>query len=433
MPPLNILISGAGIAGSALAFWLSKLGHDVTVVERFPSLRATGLQVDLRGHGIEVMRRMGLEPAFRSKAAPERGLQVVDKSGKRRAYFPANKSGQGLQSFTSDFEIMRGDLCRLLHDAAKELGAKYVFGTAAESFTENGSAVEVRFTNGKMDRFDLWVGADGQGSHTRKMMRGPDTADAFYPLGDYVAYFTIPQPIQQGEEYIATMYMAPGGRGVMTRRHSPHAIQVYLGCKTYVEPLKSVRRGDIEGEKKALAAIYQGAGWRMEEILKAMVEGADNYYGERLGLVKLESWSHGRVALVGDAAYCPSAKTGMGTTAGLVGAYVLAGEIGRHCGQSDRGDASGKLDGEAASGLRAALEAYERKFQPFMHQVQKGIKADEEGDWDMMPSTPFAIAVMNWALGVVAFLRLNVLGEWLLRENVKGWDLPKYEEMLGSE
>ena len=100
MVRLKILISGGGIAGNAVAFWLSKLGHDVTVIERFPNLRATGLQIDLRGHGIEVLRPMGLEEAFRSKIVPEQGLQVVDKSGRRRAYFPANKSGQGPQSFT---------------------------------------------------------------------------------------------------------------------------------------------------------------------------------------------------------------------------------------------------------------------------------------------------------------------------------------------
>ena len=90
---MKLLISGAGIAGTSLALWLSKLGHDITVVEHFPSLRATGLQ--LRGHGIEVKKRMGLEKSFRSKVAPEEGLQIVDKTGKRRAFFPANKSGKG--------------------------------------------------------------------------------------------------------------------------------------------------------------------------------------------------------------------------------------------------------------------------------------------------------------------------------------------------
>jgi 2-polyprenyl-6-methoxyphenol hydroxylase-like FAD-dependent oxidoreductase len=127
-----------------------KLGHDVTVVERFPSLRAMGLQIDLRGHGIEVMRRMGLEEAFRSKSAPEQGLQIVDKSGRRRAYFPSNKGSKGPQNFTTDFEIMRGDLYRLIYDTTKDR-AKYIFGTSIESFEEKDSSVEIRFTNGKTE------------------------------------------------------------------------------------------------------------------------------------------------------------------------------------------------------------------------------------------------------------------------------------------
>jgi 2-polyprenyl-6-methoxyphenol hydroxylase-like FAD-dependent oxidoreductase len=199
MAPLKVLIVGGGIAGNALAFWLSKLGHDTTVIERFSSLRATGLQVDLRGHGIEVLKRMGLEQSFRSKAASEQGIQMVDSTGKRRGYFPANKSGKGAQSFTSEFEIMRGDLCRIIHDATKDR-AKYVFGTSVEIIEEKHGAVHVKFADGKKDQFDLLVGADGQWSRTRKMMFANDKTDGFVPLnGMCVAYFTMARPIQEGE------------------------------------------------------------------------------------------------------------------------------------------------------------------------------------------------------------------------------------------
>ncbi|RYP07680.1 hypothetical protein DL764_002364 [Monosporascus ibericus] len=240
MAQMKVLIAGADIAGNSLAFWFSKLGHNVTVVERFPCLRTTGLEVDPRGRGIEVLRRMGLEKAFRPLAVPEQGIQIVDSSGRRRAYFPANnKSGQGRQAFTSDIEIMRGDLCRLLYDATKDR-TKYVFGTSVESFEEKDSSVEVRFVDGKADRFDL-VGTDGQWSRTREIILGPGAVDSVYPLRLYTAYFTIPRPIQEGEEYIATAYMAPGNRGIMTRKHSPHKIQTYAGCKTESERLKNAR------------------------------------------------------------------------------------------------------------------------------------------------------------------------------------------------
>lgn len=416
---MRVLISGAGVAGNALAFWLSKLGHDVTVVERFPSLRTSGLQVDLRGHGVEVMKRMGLEQAFRSKSAPELGMQLVDKSGKRRAFFPANKSAKGLQSFTSEFEIMRGDLCSLMYDATKH-HTKYIFGTLVESFEEKGNSVEIRYADGKTGSFDLWVGADGLWSRTRRMMNGPGVPDTFTPLGDlYTGYFTIARPIQEGEEYVATSYIAPGRRGMMTRRHNEDTLQVYLGCKSGSNQLKAAR-GDTGAEKEILRDIFKGAGWKTEEFTKAMMD-ADDFYLEHMGIVKIKSWSRGRVALVGDAAYCPSANTGMGTTAGMVGAYILAGEISEHCGLSEGGDNK--------DGLATALKCYEQKFRPFMDQVTKGLV--EGGDpWSRMPSSAFGISVMHSIVALVSFFRLDVVAKYVLREEIQNWELPKYEALL---
>lgn len=155
MPPLRVLISGGGIAGNALAFWLSKIGHDITVVERSSSLRDTGLQLDLRGYGIEVMKRMGLQQAFEAQIAPEKGLQIVDKKGRRRGFFPSTAPGENVQNFTSEFEIMRGTMCRILHDAAVQHGTKFIFGTSIESLEESDNSVAVRFADGKTDSFDL--------------------------------------------------------------------------------------------------------------------------------------------------------------------------------------------------------------------------------------------------------------------------------------
>lgn len=425
MTSMKILISGAGIGGNALAFWLSKLGHDVTIIERFPSLRATGLQVDLRGHGIEVMRRMGLEQAFRAKMAPEQGMQVVDKTGRRRAFFPVHKAGEGLQNFTSEFEIMRGDLCQLIYDATKNQ-AQYLFGMSIDGFEDKDNAVHVNFTNGKTAKFDLLVGADGQRSSTRRKMFEAGVAEASYhPLKDeYMAYFAIPKPMKAGEEYIATTYMAPGKKGIMTRRHSQDELQVYLGCTTKSAKFKeSHQTGDVQALKAAWADMFKGAGWQSDEIVKALMHPNTDFYSERPALVKLDSWSKGRVTLLGDAAYCPTATTGMGTTAAIVGAYILAGEISRHCGPAS--DAA-RSDDKPGDNLVAALEAYQRKFQPFMDQVQEGVSTS--GDSAVMgwfTSSAFGISVMNNLAGLASLLRLN-LGRWFLKENIKGWDLPNY-------
>ncbi|EHK98697.1 hypothetical protein M7I_5445 [Glarea lozoyensis 74030] len=359
---------------------------------------------------------MGIEQAFRSKIVPEQGIQVVDKSGKQRAFFPVNKSGKGSQNFTTEYEIMRGEFCRILYDASKTR-VKYIFNKAVESFEETKNEVQVRYTDTCVEQFDLLVGADGQYSHIRRLMLGLNKPDAIYPLKDlYVAYFTCPLEKQENEEYIATSFFAPGRRGIMTRRNNPHELQVYIGCTTEMEKLENARRGDVKVEKEALAEIFEGAGWRTKELVAAMM-GADDFYCERMGLVKLDSWSKGRVAVVGDAAYCPTANTGMGTTSAMVGAYILAGEIGRHCG--DRRTTAG----DNMKDLQAALKGYEEKFRPFMDQVQKGVS--EGMNW---PSNAFSIAVMNGLLGVASFFKVN-MGKWMLREDVKGWDLPDYVEL----
>ncbi|KAL2847139.1 FAD binding domain protein [Aspergillus pseudodeflectus] len=429
IPRIKVLISGAGIAGNALAFWLSKLGHEVTVLERFPHLRASGLQVDLRGHGIEVLKRMGLESAFRSKAVPELGMQVVDSEGRRRAYFPARKSKDGVQQgFTSEWEIMRGDFCRILYDATKDK-AKYIFGTSVERVAENGSAagLDVRFTNGESGHFDILVGADGQRSRTREMMLGSSVGDPFHPLDEYTAYFTMPRPMKDGEEYTATTYIAPGGRFILTRRHDPQRIQVYLTGKSVGERLKTVRRGDVGEEKKVFADVFRGAGWQADEIAEALME-AEDFHCESQGLVRLDSWHKGCVVLLGDAAYCPSASTGMGTSSAIVGAYILAGEIERHCGYSscqERGEETAKAS------YTPAFQAYDDKFRPFMDQVQKGV--GDPSVFDNIKWSPFTIRILYWVMWLVSCLRLDLFEAFLSDQPVKRWELPEYKGLKSTK
>ncbi|KAL2848409.1 hypothetical protein BJY01DRAFT_159970 [Aspergillus pseudoustus] len=420
----KVLISGAGIAGNALAFWLSKLGHEITVIERSPQLRTSGLQIDLRGHGIQLLRRMGLESAFRAKAVPELGMQVVDSAGRRQAFFPATKTRSGAQSFTSDFEIMRGDLCRLLYDAIPKERVKYIFGTSVETFEEQGDALQVRFTNGDVDEFDILVGADGLHSRTRAMMmlQGADGKDAFRPLGEYTAYYTIPRPVAQGEEYVATSYIAPGNRFVLTRRNDPNRIQVYMTGKAVTERLDSVKRGDVRGEKKVFVDVFWGAGWEVDGILQSLLE-TDDFYCESQGLVKLDSWHKGRVVLLGDAACCPSASTGMGTTSAMVGAYILAGEIGRQLRSPGNQCQEGVT--EATVWHEAAFQAYDSKFRPFIDQIQKGV--GEPSVFDKIPWSPLTIGAAHWVLWFVSCLRLDLFEGLLSDQPVKGWELPEYE------
>ncbi|KAJ4147134.1 hypothetical protein LMH87_001681 [Akanthomyces muscarius] len=429
---MKVLISGAGISGTALAFWLSKLRFDVTVVERFPSLRTNGLQLDLRGHGIEVLRLMGLDAAFKAKAAPEQGLQFVDSSGRRLAYLAANTSGEGKQNFTSEYEIMRGELCRLFHDASLAGGGKvkYLFGTSIKDLRDcnsnNGDeGITVTFSDDHVETFDLVVGADGQWSRTRRMMLN-STASPDPPLhllpGMYAGYFTTPIPKQPDEGFDSTVYLASRRRSVMTRRSDPDFLQVYMACSAGAAATMTARRGDTKAEKAAFTASYRGAGWRVPELVDGM-NASDDFYCERIGLVKLDAWSRGRVVLVGDAAYCPSVLTGMGTTCGVVGAYVLAGELSR----LDSSD-----DGFAHPSLHDALEAYENNFRPFMDQVQKGVGEETIISRMMMPSSEFGISVLQLCLRVVTFLGIRLSSSSFMKEGVT-WDMPQYKALASKD
>ncbi|KAL4767311.1 hypothetical protein BDW60DRAFT_220638 [Aspergillus nidulans var. acristatus] len=356
---LKVLISGTGIA--------------VTVVERFPELRTSGLQVDILGQGIEVLRPMGIENAFRNISVPEQDMQVVDNAHKRWAYFPANRSGTGPQGFTSHFEIMRGDLCWIIYD------------TTRTSFEKKGAALDFLFTSEERARYDILVGADGQGSRTRKIML---------------------------QEYIATSYIAPGDRFVLTRRYNPQRIQVYLIGKSVTKRLGGVHKWDVSEEKKAFAEVFRGAGRQVEGILESLME-ADNFYCETQGLVKLNLWYQGRVVLLGDAAYSHSAITDMGTSSAIVGAYILAGEIGVHC-PGDGADDS----------HTTAFRAYDNKFRPFMDQVQTGV--GNSSIFDNIPWSPLTISVLYWVLWLASCLRLDLLRGLLGDQPVKGWELPEY-------
>jgi 2-polyprenyl-6-methoxyphenol hydroxylase-like FAD-dependent oxidoreductase len=412
---MRIIICGAGIAGMAVAFWLSQ-HHDVTIIERHPDLRSTGLQIDIRGHGIEVLKRMGLETAFRGVSVKEEGLEFVNSTGKVVAYFPANRSGEGLQSFTTDYEIMRGDLIQLLYENIKDR-VRFVFGTTVESFEQLDDSVEVRLSNGQKDRYDLVIGADGQWSRTRKQMLGPEAKDPIHILGVYAGYFTIPRHIKDGEKYNGTAYIAPGKRLLFSRRHRPDRVQVYLVGLTDSERVMAARSGGIEQEKAVLSELFRSAGWRSEEFVTEL-QASDDFYCEHMGVVRLDSWSKGKVVLLGDAAYCPTATTGMGTTSSLVGAYVLAGEIQDHLSRL----------GTSKEVLPTALSSYEQRFRPFMDTVQHGIEKDKTY-WHKMPSGTIVLAVLNLFLAVASFFKLDVLAKNIMKEDTGSWKLPNYKGM----
>jgi 2-polyprenyl-6-methoxyphenol hydroxylase-like FAD-dependent oxidoreductase len=409
--PLRVLICGGGCAGPALAFWLARCGHRVVVVERFPALRATGAQVDLRGQGIEAVKRMGLLGAVRAKLVDEAGVSFVDPQGNVRATILANKSGRGAQSLTSDYEIMRGDVVRILYDATKDK-VEYVFNKTVESFDQDERQVTAHFSDGTCDTFDLLVGADGQGSRIRKAILPSGSPDAYWRMGMHMAYWFIPRA--EDDSNIRQTCNATGGRMIFRRSHSPTETQVYFVLRDATQEASNIHRQPVEQQKQFWAEKFRDAGWHMDRFLEGM-RASSNFYSQEVLQVRTGTWSKGRVVLVGDAAHCASPFSGMGVSGSLVGAYVLAGEISRR-----------------VENLPEALASYETGLRPFVNEIQDvNVPLLSLG----MPTTHWGIRAFHTATAAACFLRIpELIARFSAHDRDGGWSLPKYSELhLGGQ
>ncbi|KOG40647.1 FAD-dependent monooxygenase [Streptomyces varsoviensis] len=419
-PSLRILIAGGGVAGHALAFWLTRGGHRVTVAERFPALRAAGAQVDLRGQGIEAVRRMGLLDTVREALVDEAGVAFIDARGRAKATIMANTSGKGRQTLTSEYEIMRGDLVRVLHDATKD-DAEFVYGTSVDGFeqddTSDGSGapapsaaaaasdepkVTARFSDGSSGDFDLLIGADGQGSRIRRALL-PRGHDPYWRVGIHMAYWFVPRIAS--DTNIRDTYMVPGGRQIMRRSHNATETQVYFVLREESEEASAIHRAPVERQREFWADRFRDAGWQTGRFIESM-STSPFFYSQEIVQVRTDTWSRGRVALAGDAAHCASPYSGMGVSGGLVGAHVLAGEINRH-----------------PDDLPTALANYDRTLRPFVDEIQGEVNPRllRLG----MPLTQRAIDAFHAATGIASFLHIPELAARFSKEDRGGnWHLP---------
>lgn len=407
--PLKVLVCGGGIAGQAVAYWLARGGHEVVVVERHPELRATGAQIDLRGQGIDAIARMGLLEEVRGSLVHEPGVAFVDGRGRRWGTVLANTSGKGRQTMTSEYEIMRGDLVRILHEATRD-GARYVFGASVEGFEQNADRVLAHFSDGSSEEFDILIGADGQGSRVRRAIL-PAGADPYRPVGIHMAYWFIPR--DETDSDLRETYNAPGRRMIMRRSHNSTETQVYFELWDESEEAAAIHRRPVDDQKRFWAERFRDAGWQTERFLAGMWN-ADFFYSQEVTQVRVDAWAKGRVALVGDAGYCPSPYSGMGTSAGLVGAYVLAGEISRNPGD-----------------IPAAFANYQAALQPFVDTVQAEVnpKLLRVG----FPKGKAGIYGLRTFGAVGGFLRLPEIAARFAKEDRGGdWPLPEYPELTAG-
>jgi len=356
MKSRSVLISGASVAGPALAFWLHRYGFAPTIVERAPAIRPGGYAVDFRGASLRVLDRMGLLPAIRQKQTLVGAITIVDRNHRKVASMP--------DGFTSgELEILRGDLAAIFYEATRET-TEYLFNDSIAALEDTAAGVDVLFESGRRRRFDLVIGADGLHSKVRSIAFGPEERFLHY-LGCYVSIFSIPNYLNLDR---AGLYYGTLGKkiGIFSGGDSSEAkASVFF----VTEPL-DYDRHDTRAQKQILRQHLLHEEWEVPRLLDLM-ESAPDFYLDSVSQIKMDRWTQGRVALVGDAAWCASPLSGMGTGMAVVGAYVLAGELA-----------------QAHGDHRVAFEKYESQMRAFVNKCQ-GI-ADGGANW-FVPRTPFRL------------------------------------------
>jgi 2-polyprenyl-6-methoxyphenol hydroxylase-like FAD-dependent oxidoreductase len=308
----RILISGASIAGLTVAHWLARYGFRPTVVERAPRLRAAGNGVDVREQAVDVAEHTGIMPQVRAAAADVRGMKFVDADDRSVARISTQEPGA--------VEIMRGDLVALLHEAT-DPGVEYIFDDSIRHLDQDDDGVTVAFGHAGTRRFDLVIGADGLHSTVRRLAFGPESRYVRH-RGHYFAFANADAAL--AEDRWVTMYNLPGKMAGIYRSGNHAQAKAYLIFRS--GPLTYDYR-DVDEHRRLVSHAFAGeTSWRIKELLAAALADPDFYF-DALSQVQMDSWTAGRVALVGDAAWCASPASGAGAELALVGAYRLAGEL----------------------------------------------------------------------------------------------------------
>lgn len=336
----RVLISGAGIAGPALAYWLHRFGFRPTLLERATAPRSGGQAVDVRGVALDVLREMGLYTPAHDLRTRMRGVSVLDADG-RETLRSEERSFSGGRFDSGDIEIFRDDLVRLLCDTTRDQ-VEYLWGDSIAAVEQSQEEVRVSFEGRPARTFDLLVAADGLHSNVRRLVFG-DEGLYVRSFGIGLAIFSTPNLLGLQDWQMSYRDDISGYLVYPNRDNSQLRVNLGFGLDS-----PDAWRRSIEAQKALVAERCGHLRWEIPRLIEAMRDTADFYLGD-IAQVRMEGWSRGRAVLLGDAGYCPSPFSGQGTSLALVGAYVLARELARTPGE-----------------IYSAFERYESRMRPYV-------------------------------------------------------------------
>ncbi|MFY9602910.1 MAG: FAD-binding domain [Pseudolabrys sp.] len=319
----SVLISGIGVAGPTLAYWLAKIGFRPTLVERAAELRTGGYVIDFWGLGYDIAERMGVANDINRIGYHMREMRIVDDRGQRVTGFGTKV----FRELTNGRYVTlgRSDLSRLLFEKAKDT-TEVIFDDEIVGLQEQAECVRVQFKRSGERRFDLVIGADGLHSDVRSLAFGPQYQFE-KQLGYVVAAFEV-RGYRPRDEDVYLMYGQPGRMVGRFTLHNDRTLFLFVFAAN-----SGSLPATLDLQKAMLRERYGDGEWECPRILDQLDRTHELYF-DRVSLIKMESWSRGRVALVGDAAFCVSLVAGQGSALAMISAYVLAGELanagGRH-------------------------------------------------------------------------------------------------------
>jgi 2-polyprenyl-6-methoxyphenol hydroxylase-like FAD-dependent oxidoreductase len=391
---MKILISGAGIAGPTLAYWLHRYGFQPTLVEKSPRLRTGGYIIDFWGLGFEIAEKMGLRPKLEQLGYRVKEVRIVNEHGQKKGGFSADAFRRLTQG--RYVSIPRGELAAALFE---QLGpnVETVFGDEISLIDDSRDGARVTFAGGRTERFDLVIGADGLHSQVRRLAFGDERQFEKY-LGYKVAAFEA-EGYQPRDEDVYLMHLQVGQQLARFSMRNEKTMFLFVFAEKSAQHPR-----DLAEQKRWLQERFQGSGWESKAILDFLASAKELYF-DRVSQIRMREWSRGRVALVGDAAYCVSLLAGQGSALAMTGAYALAGELHR-----------------AKGDYQTAFQRYQETLAPFLLKKQKA--AEGFGGF-FAPKSELSLFLHNQAtklLSVPGVAELTIGRD--LQDRIK---LPDYE------